>query len=423
VSRIRENSVSSGSGATGPDPQRPQAGTRSRRIAIGARQVLDLYTKDLTTEDLQHLFTHETPEAYRFFTRGADFAALASLPWHRRMLAHLRLFVLAFSSQLSPARRAIYGVALVATVIGLLRLFTGIEWISIPLGPLFWFPIPTIGFVGGAGWLLLGVLLLNLLLMLELADRLPLKRDLEVAREIQQAMLPRGTFSRAGCESFGVPLPPNTVGGDFYDIIPLTDGRVAIAVGDVAGKGTPAALLMALLLAMLRTLIEEGLPPAELVERLNLQVARHAPPSRFLTLFYAVFDPGTRQLVYVNAGHPPPLLRRRSGELTRLWTGGMALGLFDRAEYRADTTVLAPDAMLVAYSDGVTEAENRDGQPLDEAGLERVLAGCADDVPARLADAVLAAVEQHVGERRFADDLTLLILTSRAAAAPSLNGQ
>ena len=142
---------------------------------------------------------------------------------------------------------------------------------------------------------------MNLLVLLEVADRLSLKRDLEVAREIQNAMLPEGTWSGPGVEAFGLTKPANTVGGDFYDILPQPDGTVLVALGDVAGKASPAALLMALLLAILRTLVDEGLPLPALVQRLNLQVSRHAPASRFITLFLASFTPV----------HRPPRVRER----------------------------------------------------------------------------------------------------------------
>ena len=132
---------------------------------------------------------------------------------------------------------------------------------------------------------------MNLLVLLEVADRLSLKNDLEIARDIQQAMLPSGVYSAPGVETVGMSRPANTVGGDFYDILPLDDGRLVMTVGDVAGKGSPAALLMALLLAMLRTLVDEKLEPADLITRLNVQVCRHAPGTRFITLFYAVYQP------------------------------------------------------------------------------------------------------------------------------------
>src|SRR5207244_7463821 len=150
---------------------------------------------------------------------------------------------------------------------------------------------------------LFAFLLMHLLVLREVADRLSLKYDLAIGRGIQQAMLPSGLYDAPGVETVGFSRPANTVGGDFYDILPLDDGRLIVTVGDVAGKGSPAALLMALLLAMMRTLVDERLEPAELVARLNVQVSRHAPGSRFITLFYGVYDTITGDSTYVNAGH------------------------------------------------------------------------------------------------------------------------
>ena len=175
--------------------------------------------------------------------------------------------------------------------------------------------------------------LMNLLVLLEVADRLSLKNDLEIARDIQQAMLPSGLYTATGVETVGMSRPANTVGGDFYDILPLADGRLVITLGDVAGKGSPAALLMALLLAMLRTLVDEQLEPAPLITRLNVQVCRHAPGTRFITLFYGVFDPRTGSLTYVSAGHMPPLLLRGDGRCERLTEGGISLGMFEHSTY------------------------------------------------------------------------------------------
>src|SRR5215212_5812238 len=265
----------------------------------GDGKFFESYTRGLTSRDIERLFTRDTPEAYRFFSRHIDLEELKKLPWYRRTLMHARLFFLAFTLKLTPPRRAIYGVALLTTVMGLMELFQGVH--------LFLIPHPV--FATGTIWLLLGFLLVNLLVMLEVADRLSLKNDLEIAREIQQAMLPRAAYQTQGLEAFGMTRPANTVGGDFYDIVPLPDGRVLLALGDVAGKGSPAALLMALLLAMLRTLVDEGFDGAKLMARLNLQIAKHAPASRFVTLFVATLDPATGELSYVNAGQNPPMLR------------------------------------------------------------------------------------------------------------------
>src|SRR6185436_12666593 len=185
----------------------------------------EAYTDGLTTTDLERLFTRDAPDAYRFFTRALDVDRLRSLPWHRRAVAHARLLFLAFTLKLTPARRAIYGLALVSTIVGLFRLVDGVHFLLIPH--------PT--FVPGTLWLLSGFLLVNLLVLLEVADRLSLKNDLEIARQIQQAMLPRGAYHTPGMEAFGMTRPANTVGGDFYDIQPLPDGRVLLALGDVAG--------------------------------------------------------------------------------------------------------------------------------------------------------------------------------------------
>ena len=132
---------------------------------------------------------------------------------------------------------------------------------------------------------------MNLLVLLEVADRLSLKNDLEIARDIQQAMLPSGLYSAPGVETVGMSRPANTVGGDFYDILPLDDGRLVVTLGDVAGKGSPAALLMALLLAMLRTLVDEKLEPADAHHPAERPGLPARAGSRFITLFYAVFEP------------------------------------------------------------------------------------------------------------------------------------
>jgi phosphoserine phosphatase RsbU/P len=388
--------------------------------ASRARSFFDTYTKDLTADDFQRLFTRETREAYRFFTRGTDIRAFAHLPWHKRAFAHARLLFLAFTMKLSPARRMVYAISLLLAFIGLVNLFRGIGLIrvgpSLPFGIDFGVPGPM--FRQGTWSLFIAFALMNLLVLLEVADRLSLKNDLEIAREIQQAMLPRGPYTAAGIETAGLSRPANTVGGDFYDILPLYDGRVVVTVGDVAGKGSPAALLMALLLAILRTLVDERLEPADLVARLNAQVSRHAPGTRFITLLYAVYDPASGVLTYVNAGHMPPLLMRNDGSTERLTDGGIALGMFDHSTYTTGRVTIEPDELLAIYSDGITEAENPNGVPFDDAGLESILHAHRHDHSLQaVGAAVVHAVEQHTAEKRFADDLTILLLRRCIAAA------
>ena len=381
---------------------------------LRAREFFAAYTQDLTSDELSRLFTRDTPEAYRFFTRGVDSKAFRALPWHRRSLRWIQAFFMAFAMRLTPARRLIYGVALVAAAIGVLSLFRGFSVFGVPiLIPPFFFRVgvPTLAFAPGTQWLIFAFAAMNLLVLLEVFDRLSLKRDLEVAREIQLAMLPDGTWAAPGVEASGLTRPANTVGGDFYDILPQPDGRVIIALGDVAGKASPAALLMALFLAMLRTLVDEHDNPAELVRRLNIQVSKHAPPSRFITLFLGLFDPRTGELEYVNAGQTPPLLLRASGAVDKLSTGGIALAMFEQSTYQSGHTRLDPGDALVMYSDGITEAEAPNGQMFEEIGLEAAVRAVPGVSAAVLGRAVFAAVDHYRQGERLADDLTVLVLS------------
>lgn len=315
---------------------------------------------------------------------------------------------MAFTMRLSPARRILYAAAVIISTIGMVNLFTGIGFYRV--GGTFLVPVPLPLWANGTVPLITGFVLLNLLVMLEVADRLSLKYDLNVARDIQLAMLPQGTYRAPGIEVHGETRPANTVGGDFYDLIPLPDGRLIVALGDVAGKGSPAALLMALLLAILRTLVDEGLEPGPLLERLNAQVLRHAPRSRFVTMFFAIMETDGR-LVWVNAGQNPPHIRRADGRIDALGATGMALGMFEGSTYASQTTTLVAGDVLVAYSDGITEAEHRTTQqPFDESGLDAVLAAWAGASAPELSRALMEAVTAHVGEARFADDLTVLVL-------------
>jgi serine phosphatase RsbU (regulator of sigma subunit) len=380
-----------------------------------AREWFHTYTRDLSREDLERLFTHDTRDAYDFFARGLDEDELATLPWWRQVMLRFRQVFVAFTLKLPAARRAVYFAALIIALLGIVQLFRGFAVVDFPVGlPLFNVGVLLPVWANGTFALVLSLVLVNLLVLLEVAERLSLKGELEVAREIQLALLPRGTYTAADIDISGFTKPANTVGGDFYDVLPQADGRIVLTLGDVAGKGSPAALLMALLLAALRTLVEEKLAPAALVARLNIQICRHSPASRFITLVYAIYEPGTGRLTYVNAGQNPPLIRRRDGRFERLHGTGIALGLFENAEYCAAETHLAPGDLLVFYSDGITEAEDPSGQPLEEQGLELVLERHADKSPSIIGSEVLATVQSHARRARFTDDLTILAVKRSA---------
>jgi serine phosphatase RsbU (regulator of sigma subunit) len=190
----------------------------------------------------------------------------------------------------------------------------------------------------------------------------------------------------------------------------LPDGRVMLALGDVAGKGSPAALLMALLLAMMRTLVDEGLEGAALAARLNAQIVKHAPRSRFITLFVGTLDPSTGELVYVNAGQNPPLLRRTNGSYEHLRAGGIALGMFDHSTYTAGRTLLDTGDVLVLYSDGVTEAHNVAGEEFGEERMVSVLKQHHHEAASVVLDKLIDEVKRFAKGAEQYDDVTALVV-------------
>src|SRR6185503_5487097 len=247
--------------------------------------------------------------------REIDFASLHRYRWYKRYpLAAWKVF-LAVAYRLSPARRLLFAVAVPLLVLSWIRFGTDAVLSS---------------FMASLSWPLLAASLLFALLVLELRDKLVLKGDLEIARQIQFGLLPFEPYVRDGVSVHAAMRPANTVGGDYFDVIELGGHRLAVAVADVAGKGMPAALLMALLQGSLRTLITAGFRGAELIRTLNDHLCANIPPNRLVTLFYAELDLATGAFHYVNAGHNAPFLLRPAGA-TRLGTTGVALGVVSGA--------------------------------------------------------------------------------------------
>ena len=400
-------------------PRPPTPGTAERLEQAAARlrvsnayTFLETYTRDLNSQDLRRIFTLEAPEAYRFFVKNVNEDQLAAMPWHKRWATRTRLLFVAFTSRLSPARRAIYGLAVLAAVLGALSAIHGIKLMWLPTVPVVGphVGIPVVRFGDGTFWLITAFLLMNLLVLLEVADRLTLKRDLEIAREIQLAMLPQEMVVGGGIEAYGFTRPANTVGGDFYDVLPMTDGRLVIALGDVAGKGSPAALLMALTLAILRTLVDENLPPTTMMERLNVQVSRHAPSSRFVTLCLSIFDSVT--------GGPDVPERRTdtSRPEARAWCNRTS----DRGRCRAGHVRTGKlhggrDGPRAWRRPGVLQRRDyRSREPgrgaVRRAGLIEVIERHWWEDAATIGTAIVSAVQAHAVDTRLADDLTVLAI-------------
>ena len=234
-------------------------------------------------------------------------------------------------------------------------------------------------------------------------------REMQIAREIQQSLFPK-TFPRIkGFDVFAESRACYQVGGDHFDVIALGEGRVAVAIADVSGKGAPASLLMASVHAWLRALAGTE-TPARLILRLNRFLFENTQENRYVTLFYAELDAVSRTLSYVNAGHIPPYWTSPSGPRARLTDGGPVLGLLEDASFQEGSVVLGAGDCVAMVTDGVTESESGSGK---EFGDDRVLLALREAAPQSAADAVAAiagAVETWMGEAKPADDLTILAL-------------
>ncbi len=252
------------------------------------------------------------------------------------------------------------------------------------------------------------------LLILEVADRVVMKRDLQIAKEIQAWLLPAAPPQIPGLEIAFTTRPANTVAGDYYDVFPrpgAASGTFLIAVADVAGKSVPAAMLMATFQASLKTL--SGTPGSltELVTRMNHYACSNSQNGRrFTTAFIAEYDPVTRRLTYVNAGHNDPILRRKSGTIERLEAGGMPLGIMDDAAYQSGEQTLEPGDWLVVFTDGVIEAENIQQQEYGELRFMMMLHSGVMLAPGMLLNSILTDLDRFVGHAPQHDDVTCVLI-------------
>jgi serine phosphatase RsbU (regulator of sigma subunit) len=240
-------------------------------------------------------------------------------------------------------------------------------------------------------------------------------QQLALARHVQSVLLPAADPQVPGYEIAGVNIPSSEIGGDYYDYLPEPDGRLTLAVADVAGKGVPAALLMATFRAALRVhrQIEGGV--ARTAGGLNRVLSDSMDASRFVTAIYGVLAPEAGAFEYVNCGHNPPLVLRRDGVCERLESSGPALGMCDGASFVPRTTALAPGDTLVLYTDGVVEAADADDRQFGVERLEQVVRASAG-IPTRAAvEAVVGAAREFSGRAAFDDDFTLVLVRRSTA--------
>lgn len=352
-------------------------------------------------------FRAEARASYQLYSKEVAWTRLKGESGRKRIRRVVRGLFWAMMMKLSPARRVLFLIALLLLVFPHFTFVFGSTTIE----------TPNMSFISGIALLIL--------LALELADRVLMKRDLEIAREIQSWLMPAAPPQVRGVDIAFATRPANTVAGDYYDAFlrPATGGsepqppvpdsgqRLLLVVADVAGKSVPAALLMATLQASLRTLAALPCSLPELVGRLNQYVCAQNPGRhRFTTGFLAELQPATGRLQYVNAGHNWPLLRRTSGEIERLGTGGVPLGIMPDARYECGNTTVATGDLLLIFTDGLIEAENKKEEEYGEARMLGLINQSYANSAAEVLQQLMASVDGFVGAARPHDDITCLLL-------------
>jgi phosphoserine phosphatase RsbU/P len=248
----------------------------------------------------------------------------------------------------------------------------------------------------------------NARLYRETMEKARMEQEMRIAAEIQQALLPKsgrtGTYFRAAAAS----LPCRSIGGDFYDYVEMSDGSLGFALGDVAGKGPPAALLSAMMQGIFAAQAATNDAPSQTITRVNLALYRRGIESRFVTLMYGVLD-ATGRMVYCNAGHNPPLVIGAAG-VRRLERGGPIVGLFEGATYEEETVHLTPGDWLVVFSDGISEAMSATNEEYGESRIIDVVQKNAALEPPRLLEALFSDVREFARGAPQSDDITAMVL-------------
>jgi sigma-B regulation protein RsbU (phosphoserine phosphatase) len=342
-------------------------------------------------------FTADARASYGFYGKDVDWEEVEALPRWRRPLFIAKQFFWALMMKLSPARRVLLLVALTLFILSSMRFQLSND------------------FVLDAKFEWFSALLLLLLLSLELADKVTMKRDLEIAREIQNWLVPSRPPDVPGGEIAFATRPQNSVAGDYYDAFYPTvgaaeGGKLMLVIADVAGKSVPAALLMATMQASLRTVAGEDAPLEVLVPRLNRYASAYSLDGRrFTTAVLAQYEGGTGKLTYVNAGHNAPVLRRADGTLEELDKGGLPLGIEANSAYEIGNACLRPGDVLIFFTDGCIEAFNAAGEEFGNKRWLAAIRALPNGTAQESLHYLMRHVDEFVGATRQADDITCMI--------------
>jgi phosphoserine phosphatase RsbU/P len=353
-------------------------------------------------DELWSQFSADAQASYGFYGKDLDWEQLKTVPAWRRPFRIVKHYFWALVMKMTPARRVILFIALVLLIISGPKLSVGRS------------------FSFDMNFDAVAALLFLLLLSLELADKVTMKRDLEIAREIQSWLTPSQPPKVAGASVAFHTRPQNSVAGDYYDAFyPLQDGdsggKLFLVIADVAGKSVPAALLMATFQASLHTVAREGVSFEALVQRLNRYACAHSLDGRrFTTALLGEYDPATRRFTYVNAGHNAPVIRRNNpkGEaaIERLPASGVPFGISPDAKYETATVQLDRRDALVLFTDGVVEAFNSKGEEFTDGRLVDNVRHLPDWEAQRSLQFLMRRVDEFVGPTKQFDDITCLVL-------------
>jgi sigma-B regulation protein RsbU (phosphoserine phosphatase) len=371
--------------ASAPPPQ------HGRRLHVFWERV----TEGMELNQLWAQFKDEARSSYGLYSKDIRRTDYAGLPPVRRWLHMAGDFFWAVMTKLTPARRVILLAGLVLLVAGRMTWTTGNTQTEIS---------------GSA----IGGLLILLVLVLEIADRIVMKRDLEIAREIQRWLVPEKPPVVPGYEVAFMTRSANTVGGDYYDVLPIGDansGRYLVAIADVAGKSMPAALLMATFQASLHTLSATCESLVELVNGVNHYASAHSLGGlRFTTAVIGMLDAPASELLYTNAGHNHPILMRAGGSIERLDQGGLPLGIMADARYECGQQQLASGDTLVIFTDGVVEAVNEREEEYGEGRLLALVTRLRGSTAQQVLEALKVDLRVFVGQARQHDDITCIVV-------------
>lgn len=350
-------------------------------------------------DELWSHFTADARASYGFYMKESDAAELQGKRGVRRWWRIAKILFWSLLMKLTPARRVLLLVSLAMLVMS---------------GPKVHF---SNNFTFDVNLETVAAVTFLFLLSLELADKVTMKRDLEIAREIQTWLVPSKAPEVAGADIAFATRPQNSVAGDYYDAFYPNSAepeRLMLVIADVAGKSVPAALLMATLQASLRTIAGEHVPLADLVARLNRYASAHSLNGlRFTTAVLGEYNPVSRKLTYVNAGHNAPILRRANGSFEILDVGGLPLGIQSDETYETASLELKPGDALIFFTDGVVEAFNAAGE---EFGNERWLSAIRslpDWDAQQTLQYLMKGVDEFVGATRQSDDITCLVFRSK----------